>query len=69
MGKRAGQGYGREKPKRQVCPDCGKKGVGLPKLISAGVIVGWFRSCQYCGGSWGDISWKLACDKMAQEVD
>ena len=55
MGVRKGQGYGVPKPKRRKCPevDCGKKGVGEWKVSPHGI----YRSCQYCGMSWGESSW------------
>lgn len=56
MGIRAGQGYGVPKPKRRVCPECGKKGVGLPHLAFGT----WVRGCQYCGMTWSDAAWKIA---------
>jgi ribosomal protein L37AE/L43A len=56
MGVRAGQGYGVPKLKRLRCPDCGKKGVTQWKVTPFGLI----RDCQYCGGSWTELSWKIA---------
>lgn len=55
MGVRAGQGYGTTKPKRLVCPDCGKKGVSQWKATAHGLV----RGCQYCQASWGEAGWAL----------
>jgi hypothetical protein len=60
MGMRAGQGFGRQKPKRLRCPDCAKKGVTQPKLCVGAVTASWVRDCQYCGGSWTELGWEVA---------
>lgn len=56
MGVRAGQGYGVPKPKRLICPDCGKRGVTQWKATAFGLV----RGCQYCQQSWGKAGWELA---------
>lgn len=43
-GKRPSVTFGRELPKRAVCADCGKKGVGTSKPIEGRLV----RECQYC---------------------
>jgi hypothetical protein len=68
MGNRAGQGYGVQKPKRDRCPDCSKKGVTLPTLS----LRGWFRQCQYCCSRWdwkengAPSEWKTALKQMLE---
>jgi hypothetical protein len=56
MGVRAGQGFGIKKPKRKLCPCCGKRGVSQWKATSSGLM----RYCQYCQASWGEAGWELA---------
>lgn len=64
MGVRAGQCYGRNKPKRLYCPKCGKKGVCPAKPTQVGLL----RECRYCMATWvGDDAWKEA--RAAVEVD
>ncbi len=41
---RKGQQFGRQKQKRAVCPDCGKKGLTAWKATPYGLN----RYCQYC---------------------
>jgi hypothetical protein len=57
MGVRAGQGYGQHKPKRQLCPHCGKRGVGVWHVGEYGTV---YRECQYCMHCWGTEGWKHA---------
>lgn len=64
MGSRAGQGYGRQKPKRAHCPECGKKGVTQWKVTPFGEV----RGCQFCGGSWTRASWAIARPDGVKEV-
>lgn len=56
MGIRAGQGFGAVKPKRKVCPQCGKRGVTDWQATPAGLA----RHCQYCQAAWGEAGWNLA---------
>lgn len=56
MGVRAGQGFGAAKPKRMLCPECGKKGVTRGKPVAGNIE----RHCQYCQASWGQVSWEVA---------
>lgn len=62
MGVRSGQGFGATKPKRQVCPECGKRGVTDWKASAAGLC----RHCQFCQAAWGEAGWKLAKELRAQ---
>ena len=56
MGIRKGQGYGVPKPKRALCPECGRKGVKQWYVTPLGL----FRDCQYCLHTWGEASWSIA---------
>lgn len=60
MGVRAGQGFGAKKPKRQMCPCCGKRGVSQWKVTASGLM----RYCQYCQMSWGEAGWELALSQQ-----
>ena len=51
MGVRAGQGYGAAKPKRMMCPRCGKQGLKLWRAVAGAAGASVFRDCQYCNGS------------------
>ncbi|GBG14605.1 MSHA biogenesis protein MshE [Novimethylophilus kurashikiensis] len=62
MGVRAGQGYGAPKPKRLICPSCGRKGVTQWKISMFGRV----RECQYCRETWGEPGWALALKAMPQ---
>lgn len=66
MGVRAGQGYGVSKPKRLICPKCGKKGVGQWKVVPGNQV----RSCQYCVATWTTLTWQIDSGKktMAEVV-
>lgn len=61
MGVRAGQGYGAKKPKRHLCPCCGKNGVTQWKATASGLM----RYCQYCQASWGEAGWELALNQQS----
>lgn len=56
MGIRAGQGYGQPKPKRRLCPECGKRGVTQWQATEFGLV----RHCQYCQASWSQVGWDSA---------
>lgn len=58
MGIRRGQGYNVPKPKRAICPECGKKGVKQWYPHNGGL----WRDCQYCMHTWGEISWRIALE-------
>lgn len=62
MGVRSGQGFGAAKPKRQLCPECGKRGVTGWVASADGLC----RHCQFCQASWGEAGWKLAKELSAQ---
>lgn len=49
MGVRAGQGFGSRKPKRGLCPHCGKRGMTQWRATAYGML----RWCQYCQHSEG----------------
>jgi DnaJ-class molecular chaperone len=49
MGVRAGQGFGSRKPKRRLCPQCGKRGMTQWRATAYGML----RWCQYCQHSEG----------------
>ncbi|MDH1790152.1 hypothetical protein N5D77_26750, partial [Comamonas thiooxydans] len=49
VGVRAGQGFGARKPKRGLCPVCGKHGMTQWRATAAGML----RWCQYCQHSEG----------------
>ncbi len=51
MGVRAGQGYGAAKPKRMMCPRCGKQGLKLWRAVAGAAGASMFRDCQYCNWS------------------
>lgn len=49
MGVRAGQGFGSRRPKRGLCPQCGKRGMTQWRATPYGML----RWCQYCQHSEG----------------
>jgi hypothetical protein len=64
MDVRAGQGFGEPKPKRALCPECGKKGVKQWCVTAHGL----HRDCQYCQHTWGELSWKIAISSRAESA-
>lgn len=56
MGSRLGHGFNVPKPKRRICPSCGKKGVTMWKLSPTGIDL---CGCQFCGDSWTRAAWAI----------
>ncbi|WP_153785195.1 hypothetical protein [Pseudomonas sp. EMN2] len=61
---RKGQQFGIPKPKRGLCPRCGKKGLTRWKPTPNGM----FRDCQYCLLGQGHHTWELQQAALAAQV-